>query len=70
MKFRIVFWDILLCKIIFETDVSEVCAASIIRDDHLSLMMIDNYFTRQYIPEDNSDFTNKFLVGKYILNHD
>jgi hypothetical protein len=30
--FRIVFWDVLLCKII-----------------------VDNYFTRQYIPEDNSE---------------
>jgi hypothetical protein len=32
MKFRIVFWDVLPCKII-----------------------ADNYFTRQYIPEDNSE---------------
>jgi hypothetical protein len=30
--FRIVFWDVLLCKII-----------------------VDNHFTRQYIPEDNSE---------------
>jgi hypothetical protein len=32
MKFRIVFWDVLPCKII-----------------------VDNYITRQYIPEDNSE---------------
>jgi len=32
MKFRIVFWDVLPCKII-----------------------VNNYFTRQYIPEDNSE---------------
>jgi hypothetical protein len=32
MKFRIVFWDVLPCKII-----------------------VDNHFTRQYIPEDNSE---------------
>jgi hypothetical protein len=53
MKFRIVFWDVLPCKII-STDVSEVRAASIIRG-HSSLMMeaartsetsVDNYFTR------------------------
>jgi hypothetical protein len=30
--FKIVFWDVLLCELIF-----------------------DNYFTRQYIPEDNSE---------------
>jgi hypothetical protein len=52
MKFRIVFWDVLPCKIMI-----------IIRDES-SLMMeaartsetsVDNYFTRQYIPEDNSE---------------
>jgi hypothetical protein len=32
MKFRIVFWDVLPCKIL-STDVSEVRAASIIRDE-------------------------------------
>jgi hypothetical protein len=31
MKFRIVFWDVLLCKL--PTDVSEVRAATFIRDD-------------------------------------
>jgi hypothetical protein len=46
MKFRIVFWDVLPCKII-STDVSEVRAASETSDG--------NYFT-QYIPEDNSEF--------------
>jgi hypothetical protein len=33
------------------TDVSEVRTASIIPDE----TSIDNYFTRQYIPEDNSE---------------
>jgi hypothetical protein len=46
------------------TDVSEVRTASIIRDGSLILMMeavstsetsVDNHFTRQYIPEDNSE---------------
>jgi hypothetical protein len=32
MMFRVVFWDVLPCKII-----------------------VDNYFARQYIPEDNSE---------------
>jgi hypothetical protein len=38
---RIVFWDVLPCKITVKP------TASIIRDD--------SYFTRQYIPENNSD---------------
>jgi hypothetical protein len=50
--FRIVFWDVQPCKIIVD------------RRDNSSLMMeavctsetsVDNYFTRQYIPEDNSE---------------
>jgi hypothetical protein len=36
------------------TDVSEVRTASIIRDEW-SLKSVDNQFTRQYIPEDNSE---------------
>jgi hypothetical protein len=46
--FRFVFWDVLPCKKL-STDVSEVRAASIIRAS------VDNYFTRQYIPEDKSE---------------
>jgi hypothetical protein len=46
MKFRFVFWDVLPCKIL-STDVSEVRAAS--------ETSVDNYFTRQYIPEDKSE---------------
>jgi hypothetical protein len=40
------------------TDVSEVRAASIIRNmvaERTSETSVDNYFTRQYIPEDNSE---------------
>jgi hypothetical protein len=46
------------------TDVLEVSTASIIRDDPSALMMeavrtsetsFDNFFKRQYIPEDNSE---------------
>jgi hypothetical protein len=47
------------------TDVSEVRTASIIRASiiialmmeaaHTSETSVDNYFTRQYIPEDNSE---------------
>jgi hypothetical protein len=39
MMFRIVFWDVLPCKII-----------------------VDNYFTRQYIPEDNSEHPFFFQI--------
>jgi hypothetical protein len=58
MKFRFAFWDVLPCKKL-STDVSEVRAASIITAI-IALMMeaartsetsVDNYFTRQYIPE-------------------
>jgi hypothetical protein len=41
------------------TDVSEVCAASIItlmmEAARTSEILVDNYFTRQYIPEDKSE---------------
>jgi hypothetical protein len=50
MKFRTVFWDVLPCKKL-STDVSDVRAAFIIRDE----TSVDYYFTRQYIPEDNSE---------------
>jgi hypothetical protein len=38
--FRIVFWDVLPCKM------------EAVRTSETS---VDNYFTRQYIPEDNSE---------------
>jgi hypothetical protein len=41
------------------TDVSEVRAASIValmmEAAHTSETLVDNYFTQQYIPEDNSE---------------
>jgi uncharacterized membrane protein len=48
------------------TDVSEVRTASIIRDPP-----VDNYFTRQYIPENNSELqvrdTLLLAVKKIVL---
>jgi hypothetical protein len=41
LMFRIVFWDVLPCKMIVDRRTSETS--------------VDNYFTRQYIPEDNSE---------------
>jgi hypothetical protein len=60
IMFRIVFWDVLPCKII----VDRRFRCSYCLHYHSSLMMkavrtsetsVDNYFTRQYIPEDNSE---------------
>jgi hypothetical protein len=32
---------------------------------------VDNYFTRQYIPEDKSELDSlKFLIKSYICTHD
>jgi hypothetical protein len=50
MKFRIVFWDILPCKIIVDNSPSLMMEAVC-----TSETSVDNYFTRQYIPEDNSE---------------
>jgi hypothetical protein len=60
MKFRIVFWDELPCKII----VDRRFRGTYCLHHQGSLMMeavrtsetsLENYFTRQYIPEDNSE---------------
>jgi 3-deoxy-D-manno-octulosonic-acid transferase len=52
------------------TDVSEPRAASIIKammmeTARTSETSADNYFTRQYIPEDKSEFLDKFLLLLY-----
>jgi hypothetical protein len=66
MMFRVVFWDILPCKIIVDRRFRGVLPPS----SGMRLMMeavrtsetsVDNHFTRQYIPEDNSE-QNIFLV--------
>jgi hypothetical protein len=48
--FRILFWDVLPCKRL-STDVSEVMMEAV----RTSETSVDNHFTRQYIPEDNSE---------------
>jgi hypothetical protein len=46
------------------TDVSEIRAASITRDAaRTSETSVDNYFTRQYIPEDNSELQKIISKG-------
>jgi hypothetical protein len=52
MMFRVVFWDVLPCKII-ECDFLMMKAAS------TSETSVDNHFTRQYNPEDNSEHQAK-----------
>jgi hypothetical protein len=68
MKFRIVFWDVLPCKII----VDRRFRGTYCLHHDSSLMMeavrtsetsVDNYFKRQYISEDNSE-----LHRFYYLN--
>jgi hypothetical protein len=49
MKFRFVFWDVLPCKIIIDRRFRGTCCL------HHQGDLIDNYFTRQYIPEDKSE---------------
>jgi hypothetical protein len=49
MKFRIVFWDVPPCKIIVDRRFRWM----MIEAARTSETSVDNYFTRQYIPEDN-----------------
>jgi pimeloyl-ACP methyl ester carboxylesterase len=49
MMFRVVFWDVLPCKM-SDTDSSLMMEA--VRTSETS---VDNHFTRQYIPEDKSE---------------
>jgi hypothetical protein len=56
MMFRIVFWDVLRCKIIVDRRFrGAYCLPSLgmIPDD-------GDYFTRRYIPEDNSEHHRYF----------
>jgi hypothetical protein len=58
MMFRIVLWDVLPCKIIVALMMEAV---------RTSETSIDNYFTRQYIPEDKSELG--YGVGPYWSGH-
>jgi hypothetical protein len=54
MLFRIVFWDVLPCKIIFDRRFS-YDSSFMMEAVRTSETSFDNYFIRQYIPEDNSE---------------
>jgi hypothetical protein len=70
MKFRFVFWDVLPCKIIVDRRFRGVLPPSsgrrvttLMREaPRNSETSVDNYFTRQYIPEDKSELHVIFLV--------
>jgi hypothetical protein len=53
MTFRVVFWDILPCKMVMMIMMMEA-----VRTSETS---VDNHFTRQYIPEDNSEHHNRHI---------
>jgi hypothetical protein len=53
MKFIIVFWDVLPCKII--VDRRRTASSLMMEAVRTSETSVDNYFTRHYIPEDNSE---------------
>jgi hypothetical protein len=56
MMFRIVFWDILPCKIIVDRRFRDVLLISLMmKAVRTSETSVDNHFTRQYIAEDNSE---------------
>jgi hypothetical protein len=71
MKFRIVFWDVLPCKIIVDRRFRGTCCLHHQSDDLMIAHMmeaartsetsVDNYFTWQYIPEDNSELKTILL---------
>jgi hypothetical protein len=66
MMFRIVFWDVLPCKIIVDRQRSLMMEA--VRTSETS---VDNYFTRQYNPEDNSEqITDCIHIIVYVNMND
>jgi hypothetical protein len=66
MMFRIVFWDVLPCKIIVDRPGSLIMEAV-----RTSETAGDNYYTRQYIPEDNSEqITDCIYIIVYVNMND
>jgi hypothetical protein len=58
MQFRIVFWDVLPCKIIVDRLFRGACwlhHQGCVAQARSSETSVDSYFTRQYIPEDKSE---------------
>jgi hypothetical protein len=65
MKFRFVFWDVLPRKMIVDRRFRGMrClhqGALMMGAARTSETSVDNYFTRQYIPEDKSELHGKFV---------
>jgi hypothetical protein len=54
--FRIVFWDVLPCKMIVDRRFRVAYCLHLMRGAvRTSETSVNNHFTRQYIPEDNSE---------------
>jgi hypothetical protein len=68
MKFRFVLWDVLPCKIIFVRRLRSTCLiiALMMEAARTSETSVDNYFTRQYIPEDKSELNKICTYIVYI----
>jgi hypothetical protein len=72
MKFRIFLWNVPLCKIIIDRRFRGTCCLH--HQGSISSLMMEaartsetsvyNYFTRQYIPEDNSELHLSYQVLK------
>jgi len=73
--FRVVFWDILPCKLIVDRRFrGSYCLhhqGSSLEAVRTSETSVDNQFTRQYIPEDNSEHTtfNFVMRGLKLVMH-
>jgi hypothetical protein len=59
MMFRVVFWDILPCKMIVDR--------RLMMEAYAPETSVDNHFTRQYIPEDNSEHYYVVVYRKFQL---
>jgi hypothetical protein len=65
MKFRFVFWDVLPCKIIVDRRFKGTFPED--GGSTTSETSVDNYFTRQYIPEDKSQLESLNLGRAYEI---
>jgi hypothetical protein len=64
MMFRVVFWDILPCKMIVpDYPIPSSLMMEAVRTSETS---VDNHFTRQYIPEDNSEQNTPYILPRVL----
>jgi hypothetical protein len=65
MKFRFVFWDVLPCKIIVDRRFKGTFPED--GGSTTSETSVENYLTRQYIPEDKSQLESLNLERAYEI---